>query len=232
MISESQTAAQRRRLYAHILPMGVFIAFLAVNNVLTNSSRSFWLEHATYWIYPLQTLACGALLFAFRGSYSWHNPARILFTLAAALVVFFVWISPQQFFGVPARTDGFNPESIAGGRSWLFWGSIGVRFLRLVVVVPILEEIFWRAFLLRYLIDENFERVSFGTFTWFSFIAVALAFCFSHQSADWPAALFTGVAYNLVAWRTRSLGSCILAHATTNLLLGLWIMKTGQWGFW
>ncbi len=212
--------------------MGLFVAFLAVNSVLTNSSRAFWLQHATYWIYPLQTLVCGALLLVFRDSYCWHRPARMLFTLVVAVVVFLVWISPQQFFGLSARTDGFDPESIPGGRPLFFWGSVVLRFLRLVVVVPILEEIFWRALLLRYLINENFERVSFGTFTSFSFIAVALAFCFSHLSADWPAALFTGAAYNLVAWRTRSLGSCILAHATTNLLLGLWIMKTGQWGFW
>ena len=46
------------------------------------------------------------------------------------------------------------------------------------------------------------------------------------------AAFVTGVLYNIVAYRTRSLISCILAHATTNLLLGLWIMHTYQWGFW
>jgi membrane protease YdiL (CAAX protease family) len=38
--------------------------------------------------------------------------------------------------------------------------------------------------------------------------------------------------YNIVAYRTKSLSACVLTHATTNLLLGVWIMKTGQWGFW
>ena len=46
------------------------------------------------------------------------------------------------------------------------------------------------------------------------------------------AALLTGALYNLVAYRTKSLGACVLAHAVTNLLLGLWIMSTRQWGFW
>jgi membrane protease YdiL (CAAX protease family) len=54
----------------------------------------------------------------------------------------------------------------------------------------------------------------------------------SHSQADWAAAVITGALYNLVAYRTKSLSSCILTHAGTNLLLGLWIMQTRQWGFW
>ena len=52
------------------------------------------------------------------------------------------------------------------------------------------------------------------------------------SSADWPAAALTGALYNFVAYRTRSLSACVLAHALTNALLGLWILRTGQWGFW
>jgi membrane protease YdiL (CAAX protease family) len=54
----------------------------------------------------------------------------------------------------------------------------------------------------------------------------------SHASPDWPAAFVTGALYNLVAIRTRSLTACVVTHAVTNLLLGLWIMQTRQWGFW
>ena len=95
-----------------------------------------------------------------------------------------------------------------------------------------MEEIFWRSFLLRFVIDEHFERVSFGKFTWPSFAIVALAFTFSHSRADWLAAFVAGALYNVVAYRSRSLASCVLAHAVTNLLLGFWIMQTQQWGFW
>jgi uncharacterized protein len=110
--------------------------------------------------------------------------------------------------------------------------TIVFRFLRLVLVVPLLEEIFWRGFLLRFLVNENFDDVPFGKFSWLSFTIVALAFGFSHPRADWPAAMLTGMLYNWVAYRTKSLSTCVLTHAVTNLLLGLWIMKTGQWGFW
>jgi CAAX prenyl protease-like protein len=65
-----------------------------------------------------------------------------------------------------------------------------------------------------------------------SFGAVTIGFMLVHSTADWPAAAVTGALYNLVAYRTKSLSACVLAHAVTNLLLGLWIMATRQWGFW
>ena len=61
-------------------------------------------------------------------------------------------------------------------------------------------------------------------------------FFFSNRLGCLPSllisALITGVLFNLVAIRTRSLSACVLAHALTNALLGLWILRTGQWGFW
>jgi CAAX prenyl protease-like protein len=82
------------------------------------------------------------------------------------------------------------------------------------------------------LVDEHFERVPFGQFSWLSFGIVTVAFTFSHSRPDWLAAFVAGALYNLVAYRTQSLASCVLAHAVTNLFLGLWIMQTQQWGFW
>jgi CAAX prenyl protease-like protein len=100
------------------------------------------------------------------------------------------------------------------------------------VVVPLVEEIFWRGFLLRYFINEEFYAVPIGAFSWLSFGVVTAGFALAHSPADWIAALITGALYNWVAYRTKSLASCVLAHSVTNLFLGLWIMKTGQWGFW
>jgi membrane protease YdiL (CAAX protease family) len=50
--------------------------------------------------------------------------------------------------------------------------------------------------------------------------------------ADWPAALLTGILFNFVMVRTKSLAVCVIAHAVTNLGLGVFIMCTRQWGFW
>jgi CAAX prenyl protease-like protein len=113
-----------------------------------------------------------------------------------------------------------------------YWFTVSFRFLRLVVAVPLVEEIFWRGFLLRYFINEDFDRVPFGTFSWLSFAIVTIIFGCSHSLPDWPAALLTGAIFNGVAYYTRSLSACVVTHALTNLLLGLWIMQTKQWGFW
>ena len=211
--------------------MVAFLLWLAPVPILKNLGDSFWLHSPEYWLYPVQTLFCGALLLWYWREYDFHGVKRVPFTLAIGILVFVIWISPQLFLGKGPRLDGFNPELLASG-SVAYWSTIGFRFLRLAIVVPFVEEIFWRGFLLRYLIDEKFYDVPFGTFSWLSFIAVTLGFTFSHSSADWIAAAITGALYNFVAYRTRSLGACVLVHAVTNLLLGLWIMRTGQWGFW
>jgi CAAX prenyl protease-like protein len=211
--------------------MALFLVFLAIGQWLPSFGAAFALRHAEFWIYPLQTVCCGALLVYFRRSYHFGRLSGIAFSLLIGSAVFLIWVFPQQFLGIAPRTSGFDP-SLLSNNSPIYWLSIIFRFLRLVVVVPFVEEIFWRAFLLRVLIDENFERVPFGKFSLFSFVVVTLVFSLSHARPDWPAALCAGMLYNVVAFRARTLSPCVLAHAVTNGLLGLWIMHTRQWGFW
>jgi len=222
---------ERRKLMAFAAPMVTFLILLSFVSGLKKIGGTPWLDAPEYWVYPAQTIICAALLLWFWREYHFRPPARLFFTIALAVFVFVLWISPQEFFGFPARGDGFNPEVFASRPVW-YWATVIFRFLRLVLVVPLVEEIFWRGFLLRYLISEKFDTVPFGTFSWLSFAVVTAAFGFSHSYADWAAALITGALYNLVAYRTKSLASCVIAHAVTNLLLGLWIMQTRQWGFW
>lgn len=211
--------------------MVLFGALLGLNSLLKKIGSAPWLSSAEYWIYPAQTILCGGLLLWFRREYNFHRLTQLIFSVGTAIFVFVLWISPQAFFGFEPRTAGFNPDAFSVNPS-LYWTTVILRFARLVVVVPFMEEIFWRGFLLRFLVEEEFERLPFGSFSWFPFVAVTLAFGFSHSKADWVAALITGAIYNGVAYRTKSLSSCVLTHAVTNLLLGLWIMKTKQWGFW
>jgi CAAX protease family protein len=223
--------SHRRHLIAHVLPMLVFLALLALCQWLATRGQSFLLRHAEFWIYPAQTILCGALLLWFRSCYEFHRLKNVTFTLLIALAIFTIWIAPQYFLTFAPRTVGFDPTILANN-SATYWSTIFFRFLRLVVVVPLMEEIFWRGFMLRFVIDEHFERVPFGKFSWLSFAIVTLAFTFSHTRPDWLAAFVAGALYNVVAYRTGSLSSCVLAHATTNLLLGFWIMQIHQWGFW
>jgi CAAX prenyl protease-like protein len=220
-----------RKLIAFTLPMAVFVLLLGLTGTGSRPETASWFSYPAYWTYPAQTLICGALLLWFWREYEFRSPRKIWFALLIGVVVFALWIAPQQFFGFEPRLIGFDPDLFAAQPA-LYWGTVVFRFLRLVIVVPLVEEVFWRGFLLRYLINERFTGVTVGTFSWLSFITVTLAFGFAHSRADWIAALICGALYNLVAYRTRSLASCVLAHATTNLLLGGWIMQTRQWGFW
>jgi uncharacterized protein len=216
----------RRKLAAHVLPMAVFAALLSVNPI----ARKIGNGVPEFWLYPAQTILCGVLLIWFWRDYQLAMPRRFGFTTAVGIVVFVAWISPQAFFGAAPRTAGFNPDRL--GAAGLYCAELILRVVRLIVVVPFIEEIFWRSFLLRFVIDDNFNRVRFGTFSWLSFIIVTLGFALSHSRPDWIGALLAGALYNAIAYRTKSLSSCIFAHALTNLLLGLWIMQTKQWGFW
>ncbi len=220
-----------RKIIAYVGPFAVFVGFLAVNELLHKIDNYTWLTHAEFWIYPLQTIVCGVLVIFFWREYEFTAPRGVFFGVAVAIVTFIIWISPQAFFGYAARVEGFNPNFFADNPT-LYWLTIAFRFLRLVIVVPLVEEIFWRGFLLRYLIDNHFTRVAIGTFSWFSFLAVTILFMLMHAKPDWPAAIVCGALFNLVAYRSRSLATCVLTHAITNLLLGLWIMRTAQWGFW
>jgi uncharacterized protein len=219
---------------AYIYPFLVFMLFLGLRDAIDHfceGAGPFWLAQPAYWIFPLQTIVCGALLIRFRREYGFRRVAGFLFTIGVAVLVLVIWVSPQEFFGAHRRVDGFDPTIFAENRP-LYLATLFLRFLRLVVVVPLLEEIFWRGYLLRRLTHHHFEKIPFGAFDWRSFGIVTLLFALAHWGPDFVPALITGALYNLVACRTRSLASCVLAHAVTNLLLGIYILATRQWGFW
>jgi uncharacterized protein len=113
----------------------------------------------------------------------------------------------------------------------LLWSFIAIRILGPVLVVPFMEEFFWRDFLWRTIVAPNdFKMVSVGEWDWQSVTVVTLAFASVH--IQWMTAIVWGL---MIAWllvRTRSLGACIIAHAVTNLLLGVYVLGWHDWAFW
>ncbi len=106
-----------------------------------------------------------------------------------------------------------------------------LRVLGAALLVPILEELFWRGWLPRWLQDQDVERVPLGRYTTFAFAATAVLFAAEH-GPYWEVGLLAGVIYNWWMWRTRSLGDLVLAHTVTNLCLSLWVWATRQWQYW
>lgn len=124
----------------------------------------------------------------------------------------------------------WNPHLAFGQDSPLAWLFILVRLLGSSLVVPPIEEVFYRSFLYRWLHQPDFQSASMGRFYPVSFLLTALIFASSHY--QWLAAVLCAFAYQgLVCWKKR-LGDAIVAHAITNFLLGLWVVFRPAWNFW
>jgi CAAX prenyl protease-like protein len=124
----------------------------------------------------------------------------------------------------------WNPHHQFGAGSALAWLIISVRILGSTLVVPPLEEVFYRSFLYRWIAKPDFQSVPLGAFHWTPFLVTSAIFGLSHF--EWLPGILCGFAYQgLVCWKKR-LGDAMTAHAITNLLLGAWVVWKGAWHFW
>lgn len=223
--------------WPRILPFALFMTAIGLDEVLRYLDSLGWIniEEATLLLlYPLRPLAAIIALFALRRAYTelrWADlakPGPSLAGIALGLLVFVLWIHMDWTFGVLPEPPGFNPHVFT--EDTLLWTMIAARVAGAVLVVPIMEEIFWRSFLLRYIINPNFAKVPLGTFTLSSFLVCALLFGLAHHFI--LAGIMAGMAYSLLLYKTKSLAQCILAHAVTNLALAVYVLHTGSWYFW
>jgi CAAX prenyl protease-like protein len=113
----------------------------------------------------------------------------------------------------------------------VLWIFIAVRLIGPALVVPFMEEFFWRDFLWRTIAAPNdFKMIPVGEWDWRAFAIVTAIFASVH--IQWITALVWGSMIALLLVRTRSLGACIVAHGVTNLLLGIYVLHTHDWQFW
>ena len=158
-------------------------------------------------------------------------------TLAIGAAVFAVWIAPdllipgyRHFWLFDNAVTGKAATSLSTGAT-MSWPVLALRMIRAVAIVPIVEELFWRAWLMRWLIDNDFEKVPLGKYTAQAFWIVAVLFASEHGSY-WDVGLAAGIIYNWWMVRTRSLGDLILAHAVTNFILSVYVIAYGKWEYW
>jgi hypothetical protein len=153
----------------------------------------------------------------------------ILPSVVIGLVVFVLWIGIDKLVPYPAlgSRTAFDPTTLQGGILPLF---LSVRFFGLVLMVPLMEEIFWRSFLLRYLTDTDFRRLPVGTFSASSLAIMLAASGLAHP--EWLVAIIASLAYALWIRQSRSLFGAVVAHSTTNAALGAYVMATREWQYW
>jgi CAAX prenyl protease-like protein len=108
---------------------------------------------------------------------------------------------------------------------------LAMRTAGAALLVPVLEELFWRGWMMRWLIDKEFLKIPLGTYVPSAFWIVALLFASEH-GPYWEVGLAAGVIYNWWVIRTKNLADCILAHAVTNAVLSIYVLFTDQWQYW
>jgi uncharacterized protein len=212
----------------YTLPFATLIVLLAVGP---------YLRIPPGWGYPLRTLAVLAVLLVFSRGVIALRPSRPAWSALLGLAVFVIWIAPDLLFPAYRQHWLFRnaltgpaasavPAALRANLLFLFFRALGS-----VLLVPIVEELFWRAWLMRRLISPAVEEIPLGAYSVSSFWIVALLFASEH-GAYWDVGLAAGIAYNWWMIRTRSLADCIFAHAVTNGCLALYVLSSGRWEFW
>jgi len=203
------------------------MAFIAIHSLAFD-------DDSPPWLYPIQISFVAALLVFYRKDYIElkeklvANVREGFFAIGVGVLVYVLWVRMDFPWAMQGELgEGYNPFQVGGGLG-IFYA--GVRLFGASVIVPLMEEVFWRSFIIRYIISQDFLSVKLGQFTWISFWVTVGLFGVEHNL--WLAGMMAGVAYNLLLYRTRRLWPCIIAHGVTNFILGVHVLVTGEWHWW
>jgi uncharacterized protein len=218
---------------AYVIPMAAFLVLTSLEGLLPSSGDR---PHLSWYplAYSLKILAVVVVAWWYRAAWRdlapWPGWKALVLAATLGVLVTVVWVGLDGHyptFAVSGSRTAFDPTrlSIAGNVAFLT-----VRLFGLVVVVPLVEELFWRSFLMRWVIDPEFGRVPVGQVTAKAAAVTSALFAVAHP--EWLPALLTGLAWAWLLWRTKSLLACVASHAVANLALGVYVLGTGSWKFW
>ncbi len=213
------------------------------DTITDTASGTEWLpEHKTWYPTAYLIIIAGTallMLVAFPGYFK--TPFKVTwlsFVVGAVGIV--VWIGlielDRRFLHIgdmlmPTGREAFNPlQELKSNPTWM-WQWLSIRFIGLVLIVPFIEEFFLRGWLMRYIHHPDWDDIPIGDATYKAILGVVGYGVMSHMGEPLAAAAWFG----MVTWlylRTRSIWDCVVAHAVTNLLLGVYVMYTGSWYLW
>jgi CAAX prenyl protease-like protein len=229
----------------YVAPLLAFMIFLSVEG-------SFHGQH--YVLYPIKTALVVLILAWFWRALPSLRPSSLFLSIAVGTIAILLWvgldpwalrldIALEQIFNRvvgavgltswqmtldTAHPNGVSPFDLySPGMAWTLFV---LRVLGITLCVPVMEELFWRGFLMRWLIREDFMSVPLGTFQPLSFWVTTIFFASVHGT-EWPQALIVGILYGAWFVRTKNLGDVMVAHGMTNLLLCAYSLFSGDWHF-
>lgn len=211
------------------LPFALYIALLAIEGVLPDLAPAFDVR----WLYPLKAglvaLALAVLWRHYAELKAWGlSAANLAVSVAVGVAVLVLWVNLDagwMLMGEPGK--GYDPRDAAGNIDWML---VAFRIAGAALVVPLMEELFWRSFLQRWVQQPDFLALDPARIGVKALVIASALFAIEHL--QWFAGLVAGLAYGWLYIRTRTLWAPVVAHAVTNGGLGAYVVATGQWSFW
>lgn len=220
-------------LIARAAPFLLFIGFLMLGSALPAQLPVQGTHLHTTWLVVVRgALIAMLLLWFWRGYTELRQPETVrpadwALGLAGGIAVFLAWIALDQDWAVLSRSAGYQPLRDDGSVDWV---QALARLAGFSLVIPVMEELFWRSLVLRWIEKHDFMSVAPREVGWRAFAITTALFAIEHDR--WLAGAVAGAAYNWLYMRSGNLWVPILAHAVTNGVLGLWVLHTGNWEFW
>lgn len=214
---------------AYMLPMAAFLAF--------TWAGGHWPDFYVA-SYVIKTVVAAILLALF-----WRHYTKISWDywwLGALIGIagLFQWVCMEKgllslwpHYHVMEAPEPFNPFRHFSTAS-AAWGFIAIRWAGASLVVPVMEELFWRDFLWRTIAaPADFKLARIGEWErGIPLLLVSLAFSTVHF--EWLTAIVWGLMVGGLLVYTRSLGACVIMHGVTNFLLGAYVLWSHDWKFW
>jgi uncharacterized protein len=216
----------------YVAPMATFLLLTSAEDWLPEG------PHPTYYplFYAFKIAIVAFVCWLGRSTWAdlrpWPGRKSLALAVGLGLLVTLMWVGLDGLYPVYGKVGeraAFNPNALPmAGRV----GFLAVRMLGLVLVVPLFEELFWRSFVIRYIIDpDDFRKVPIGRVTPMAGAITAALFAAEHP-AEWLPALLTGALWAWLLHQSRSVSACFVSHAVANLGLGIYVLTTGRWKFW
>ena len=214
---------------ARSLPFGLYILFLAIEGLLPKWVPDFDVR----WLYPVKAtvvaLALAILWRQYTELKSWRlSLAHFILSIMVGVLVLALWVHlDASWMLVGDLGEGFKPVHANGHLDPVL---IAFRIMGAALVVPIMEELFWRSFIQRWIHRADFMALDPAQTGMRALLIASALFAVEHQ--QWLAGLIAGLAYGGLYMYTKKLWAPILAHAVTNGGLGVYVVMMGRWEFW
>jgi uncharacterized protein len=217
---------------SRVLPFATFIALIVLSSIIERFAPELY-ESVRYLLYPIRVFLTLAVLVwfwvvieKFRPSLGGMNATSILLSMGVGIAVIALWIviGPLLRIGTPSQLNPI-PQDPMLGMLWLI-----TRFIGAVIVVPVIEELFWRSYLTRRIDSVDVDSLKPKDMSWTAIFATSVVFGLEHQEV--LAGVIAGIAFCWLYRRCGDLREAVLAHATANAILFFYVLYYSAFEFW